>query len=317
MLDEQADSPAMRKLQAEILQDEVVKKVFSWQEPNGWLGNSFHSDTGAETGIRLLAEKGVERSHPVLVSALQVLEDNPTLAYGGIGLPGRVLDDSRFGGAHLIRACVAAYTGLEDRPFILEQVSNTIEVFKKAVQVQSVEDLYEIYRAKKVFRKGIYWPCIYHLRLLAFTHTWRTAENQSLVGEVLRKLVAFSPIPPILFRYRSQLVAPASFGMENFNPDMNTLGDNLWMVWFHRMEVVARLGVIAPIPELRSQVEALQDMLLAGDGLFTKPLSHNYFQRWSAYSGLMIEQDWKTAQRRVNDLTFRALLILHYASFLA
>lgn len=316
ILHESLDTPAMRSLQEEILQDGTVKTIFSWRQPNGWLGNSFHSETGAETAIRLLAEKGVERAHPVLSEALRALEENPTLCYGGIGLPGRVLDDSRLGGAYLIRTVVAAYAGLEERLFIQQEINNTLEVIRKAVQVQAVEDLYEIYRAKKVFRKEIYWPSIYHLRLLAFTQSWRTPENKALVAAMVSKLAAFSPIPPILFRYRSQLVAPASFAMDNFLPDLNTLGDNQWMLWFHRMEILARLGVIAEVPGLLSQAEVLKGVLAAGNGLFTKPLSHYYFQKWSAYCGLMLEQDWKSSQRRVFDLTFRSLLILHYAGLL-
>lgn len=32
-----------------------------------------------------------------------------------------------------------------------------------------------------------------------------------------------------------------------------------------------------------------------------------------AYTGLMLEPDWRDPQRRINDLTFRSLLILHYS----
>ena len=47
-------------LQREILKDFDVKKVFSWQKPNGYLGTRFHTanskmDEGAaEIGIQLL-----------------------------------------------------------------------------------------------------------------------------------------------------------------------------------------------------------------------------------------------------------------------
>jgi hypothetical protein len=313
ILHEPPETPAMRNLQEEILQDKIVRKILSWQQPNGWLGTSFHSETGAETAIRLLAEKGIERSYPVLAGALHALEENPSLCYGGIGLPGRALDESSLGGAYLIRAVTAAYAGLETHAFIQQEIQNTLGVIRKAVEVKTVEDLYEIYRAKKVYRKGVYWPSIYHLRLLAFTQTWRNPQNLALVTAMIQKLVDFSPIPPILFRYRSQLVAPASFGMDNFVPDLTSLGDNQWMVWFHRMEVLARLGVTRYVPGIFSQAEALEELLKESDGLFIKPLSHYYFQKWSAYSGLMLEQDWKSSQRRINDLTFRSLLILHYA----
>jgi len=44
-----------------------------------------------------------------------------------------------------------------------------------------------------------------------------------------------------------------------------------------------------------------------------KKLSHGYFQEWGANTGLGLAPDWRAAQRRINDLTFRSLLILQYA----
>jgi len=107
-------------------------------------------------------------------------------------------------------------------------------------------------------------------------------------------------------------MAPASFGMKDFNPTMTSMNSAQWMMWFHRMELLSRLGVVDAIPELRNQVNILQDMF-DDDGWFTSQINHDYFKRWGAYTGLMIEQDWKTAQRRIFDLTFRSLLIRHYS----
>ena len=122
-----------------------------------------------------------------------------------------------------------------------------------------------------------------------------------------------SPIPYLLLRYQSQLIAPAAFCMDDFNPDLAALDDAGWMSWFHRMELLARLGVIQRVPELERQVAALAELLESGAGLFTRPLRHAYFKKWGAYTGLMLENDWKDPQRRINDLTFRSILILHYA----
>ncbi len=63
-----------------------------------------------------------------------------------------------------------------------EQVLQALSVFKSVTQIESREDLYEPYRDKFVFRPGILWPCIYHLRLLAFTRRWRTPENRETDG---------------------------------------------------------------------------------------------------------------------------------------
>jgi hypothetical protein len=49
----------MVRLQKEILSDEWVKKVFSWQQADGWIGRDFHGENSMETGIRVLCEKGL------------------------------------------------------------------------------------------------------------------------------------------------------------------------------------------------------------------------------------------------------------------
>jgi hypothetical protein len=89
------------------------------------------------------------------------------------------------------------------------------------------------------------------------SQSWRTPEN--------RKMITASIQP----RHKSQLI-PLRLCMDEFTPDMNRLTDAEWMQWFHRMELLARLGVVAQIPELQKQTQTLADMLIAGQGVFKK-----------------------------------------------
>jgi hypothetical protein len=136
--------------------------------------------------------------------------------------------------------------------------------------------------------------------------------------ESIKRLIDLSPLPKIHVRHKSHLIAPASFCMNDFNPDMRALNDAQhrwdarWMMWFHRMELLARLGVVRSIPALTRQINILCETLAAGQGRFTRALSHVYFRKWGAYTGLMLERDWRDPQRRIYDLSFRSLLILHY-----
>lgn len=302
----------MLELQNQILQDTLVKKVFKWQQPDGWLGWDFHGAVSIETGIRILCEKGVLPQQPVLARTLRALEDYPDRLERGIGKPGKVLDEQGFGGSQMIRAAVFAYAGLEDKPFVKEQVEAALAGFKAVLGVNCINDLVEKYKGKLVFRPGVKWPGIYHLRLLAFTHHWRTTDNQRMVIAAVKKLVELSPLPDIHVRYKSQWIAPASFCMRDFKPDMNTLTNAQWMMWFHRMECLARMCIIHKIPELQQQLNILASMTNTGQNYFTKKLSHPYFTKWGAYTGLMLEPDWRAPIRRIHDLTFRCLLILHY-----
>jgi len=194
---------------------------------------------------------------------------------------------------------------------VKDQVQQALAVFRCSTQVESLKDIHEKYRGQLVFRRDVRWPGIYHLRLLAWTRNWRTPANQKMMAESIRTLVRLSPIPDIYVKYKTRIVAPASFCMHHFALHLNRLSDAEWMQWFHRMELLSRLGIIHQVPELEQQVRTLEHLLLENHGLFTKKLSHPYFQKWGAYTGLALEKDWRSARRRINDLTFRSLLILN------
>jgi hypothetical protein len=303
----------MRALQAQILQDEAVEAIFKRQQPDGWLGWAFHGYDSMEADLRLLCEKGVERDNPFLAKALHSLKNATDRLERGLGKVGYILDERGFGGAQMIRAVLFAYAGVENHPLVREQIPRALEAFEAVLSYESRDELIDEFRGKPVFRQSIPgWPGIYHLRLLALTSGWRTERNRSMVLEGIKRLIQFSPLP-LLVRHHSQLIAPASFCMSDLNAEMSRLDDSQWMLWFHRFELFARLGVVAGIPELRQQAAHLESILEAGGGMFTRKVNHAYFRKWGAYTGLALEKDWKASQRRENDLTFRSLLILHYS----
>ena len=307
-------SQEMRALQDRILQDPDVQEVLHWQQPDGWLGWNFHGTKSSEAGIRILCEKGVSLQHPALARALQALEEYPERLVRGIGRPGKILDAQGFGGALMIRAVVFAHAGLENKPFVQEQVDQALAGFKAVLEVDSITDIVETFKDRLVFRPGARWPGIYTLRLLAHTRKWRTAENQAMLVKALQRLVEISPIPAVYVRSGSQWIAPASFCMQDFNPDMESLDSVGWMMWFHRIECLARLGRIPAVPALKRQVNRLESLMMEGDGWFTRKLTHPYFTRWGAYTGLKLEPDWRHSNSRRYDLTFRSRLILHYGA---
>ena len=73
------------------------------------------------------------------------------------------------------------------------------------------------------------------------------------------------------------------------------------------------MGIVKEIPELKKQAEQLKDLLDEGDGFFIHNFKEEYFNGWSIYHGLALENDWK--QGREYDLTFRALLMLHLSGY--
>jgi hypothetical protein len=313
ILGELVTNDEMQALHGQILEDDAVRGILATQAADGWLGQRFHGYDSLEAGIRLLREKGVSSQYPALARALEALEADPDRATRDMGKVGKVLDERGLGGVSMIRATVFAYAGIEKTPQLQEQIQAALEGFRGVLKIKSKEETAEAYRKKMVFRPGIIWPSIYHLRLLAFTHAWRDRQNLGMLAEAIQRLVELSPLPQIYVLHKSQIIAPASFGMQDFNPVMESMKAEEWMMWFQRMELLARLGVVARIPELCRQLDTLGETLAIGDGWFTKPVNHAYFKKWGAYTGLMLERDWKNPQHRIFDLTFRSLLIRHYA----
>jgi hypothetical protein len=318
ILNQPPTTDEMLALQRQILEDRAVKEVLSWQQPDGWIAWNFHGYHSMEAGIRILCEKGLEASHPALAKACLALEKDNARLERGLGKVGAILDRMGFGGTQLIRAALFAQAGAEDEPgvqaCIQEQIRLALASFRAVLAINTLDDLAEEYKGRLVFRPGVQWPSIYHLRLLAWSHRWRSPQNQNTIAASIERMVRLSPLPEIKVRHPSQLIAPASFGMHDFKADLNTLDDAHWMMWFQRMELLARLGVIQWVPELKKQVADLGKILEASQGKFTKALSHEHFRKWGAYTGLMLEADWRDPQRRICDLTFRSLMILGFCN---
>jgi hypothetical protein len=112
-------------------------------------------------------------------------------------------------------------------------------------------------------------------------------------------------------------MAPASFAMLDFAAKLETLDNVGWLLWFTRMELLARVGVIPHVASLAEQARTLQELLQSHGGWFPFRLHAIGFRRWGAYGGLMLEQDWRSAARCAYDLAFRSWLILHYGGITA
>lgn len=301
-------------LQKIILDDQEVKKFISMQNKTGWINKDFHSEEGVETAGRVFFQKGLDKEYPTYKRMLNELEkrDN-SFDNGCLSRVGKVLDRKGFGGSELMRSVIFSYVGLENKLLVKKQVEKTLECFSYLTTIKSLNEITTKYKNKLVFTKRAKWPSIYHLRLLAYTKSWRNESNNNMIIKSIKKLIQFSPIPNINVLEKNQLISAASFCMNNFNPDLNKLKDNEWMMWFHRMELLSRIGVVNEIKELRQQVVTIINLLKENDELFIKKINHYYFRKWGSYTGLALEKDWRSPKRRICDLSFRCLLIIFYA----
>ncbi len=314
LLGEDISNPNMQSLQSKILSEEEILRIFSLKKEDGWLGGLFHGVDEPECSIRYLIEKGVEPSHPIIQEGLKaIINKGEDFDVGSMYRVGKPLDELHLGGSTLIKACVFAYTGNEHYDFVIEKIDEALDVFRYVCNVKKITDIYDIYNNKLVFKKGAIWPSIYHLRLLAYTTIWKNDNNKEMLVNAISNLSKLSPIPNIKLLYKSQIISPASIYMNNFNEDMNCLNAKEWMMWFHRTELISRLGIAFEIPSIKTQIEYVNKILSENNGLFTKKLRHFYFTKWTQYLGLALENDWRSDEKVINDLTFRCLLINLYS----
>lgn len=314
ILNEDISNASMKSLQAMILNEAEILRIFSLRKEDGWLGGWFHGVDEPECSIRYLIEKGVEPSHPIIQDALDALiKRGENFDEGSMYRVGKPLDELHLGGTKLIKACIFAYTGDEHYDFVIEKIEEALDVFRYICDVKNITDIYDIHKNKFVFKAGVIWPSIYHLRLLAYTRKWRNDANKEMLIKAISNLSTLSPIPSIKLLYKNQMIAPASIYMSNFNDDMKSMNAKEWMMWFHRTELISRLGIAFEVPPIKAQIEYVNKILNDNNGLFTKKLRHFYYTKWTQYLGLVLENDWKSDEKMINDLTFRCLLINSYS----
>ena len=76
------------------------------------------------------------------------------------------------------------------------------------------------------------------------------------------------------------------------------------------IEWFVRCGIVQYIPALQYAVNEILDSV-DGEGVCRVPVLE--VKGWGPYAGMQLEVDWKSKIRKYCDITFRALLILHYS----
>jgi len=78
------------------------------------------------------------------------------------------------------------------------------------------------------------------------------------------------------------------------------------------IEWLCRCGITLYIEKLQEEIEIIKSSINA-DGVCDANIDEGQLQGFSTYSGQQLEVDWKSKIRKACDITFRALLILHYS----
>lgn len=315
-----------KDLQAQILDEKILRLIAEKQLPNGWIGLGFHGGNknagqfdNQETGTKYMGEKGLHGSE-LLNRAMDafVTTELTDLCYE---TRGHYFSEFKIPacGQNTIRSACIARAGYSDVIDITPQINVALESFRRVTEVDSIFEVTRPWKQIRLFNENERWPCRYHIETLAFTDSWKTEENIKMLAASFKRLMR-TDRPEIIKTpvacWVGHAVGPLWYLNEGYSiasdamnqPDPN--GDHL--INFEKVEWLCRAGLYNHLPELREEVEFIRQSI-DENGVCNAPFYKNEFRGWGPYSGLQLETDWRTAKRRICDVTFRALLVLHYA----
>lgn len=329
--------------QTQILTEPNIKLCFASQLDNGWFGHGFHGTNkeagqfeNMETCTKYLGEKAIKKDTPELKRAMNAFSNIPLddLCYRTKGI---YYDEFKYAanGQNLIRCACIARTGYDDIIDITPQINLSVNSFKRVLETNSILDVSRPRKGKpcKSNPSGIYyvfndyekWPCRYHLDILAHTSSWKNSENVKIISEAVAKMMktdqpeligltanswvghclgTLGCFPSQGLAVKSSLLLPSPISdTKNNSPKYYNLE---YIEWF------ARCGIIPYVPKLQAAVDEIINSI-DENGICNLAIQDDAFKGWGPYGGMQLETDWKKNIRRQCDITFRALLILHYA----
>lgn len=317
-----------RTLQEQILQEKLIRFIGERQLENGWIGLGFHGSSknagqydNQETGTKYMGEKGLKGT-AILDRAMDAFATTKLTdpCYGSKGqywsefeIPAQ--------GPNLIRCACIARAHYDDVIDIAPQIRLSLESFERVTQVESIFDVSRPVKKGRLFNKNERWPCRYHLEILTFTaDRWKSDENISMLAEAFKRLLRTGRDEiihtPVSCWVGTHAVGPGWLLNEGYSVSGDGLNlhakDGVRRTNLEKVEWLSRCGLYGHLPQLKEEVEFILDNV-SQDGICSVAIYDGEFRGWSPYFGAQLETDWRTKLRRQCDITFRALLIAHYA----
>lgn len=216
-------------------------------------------------------------------------------------------------GPNITRCACIARAHYDDVINIEPQIGIALESFRRVTEVDSILDVSRPTKNFRLFNEYERWPCHYHLEILAFTDSWKNDDNISMLGKSFRQLMR-TDRPEIMNTkvacWVGHPVGPAMYYPEGFSISTDT--DAAHIIRLDKVEWMVRCGLYNHIPKLKEEVEYILNNV-DQNGICKLAVNEKEFRGWSPYFGLQLETDWKSKKRKLCDITFRALLILHYS----
>ena len=316
--DEPTDTDKMKKLQAEILNLPKVRKAFSIQREDGFIGNVIHGIYfyGFDSTLLLLKRYGVEISDPRLQKAKEFLIRWTDYEQDSFYKAGNAMDEHGRGGFRAILADQLVELGADETlPQIQSEISNALGAFKGALNYSSVDD----FTKKATFRgtpcryyiKGASFPAANHISLLEKTLSWRTDENLKTVKESYEhcKKIMKGYNDGVIYVNCGYFVGPFNYNW-NHEPRAVSMQDfnaePIEFAWF--MRGLSGAAKTYPVFEKDDPYFVQSLTKLIEDGNFADKVSDEQLRLFKKYSSL--QASWRKKENIAADLYFPVLLAL-------
>ena len=316
--DEPTDSDRMKKLQTEILNLPKVRKAFSVQREDGFIGNVIHGIYfyGFDSTVLLLKRHGVEISEPHLQKAKEFLIHWTDYEQDSFYKAGNAMDEHGRGGFRAILADLLVELGADEAlPQIQSEISNALSAFKGALNHNSTDDFSKkaTFRGKpcRYYIKGAAFPAANHISLLEKTLSWRTDENLKMVKESYEhcKKLMKGYDDGIIYVNCGYFVGPFNYNW-SYEPRPVSMqdfdADPIEFAWFMR----GLSGAAKTYPVFEKDNPYLVQSLtrLIEDGSFADKVSDEQLRLFKKYSSL--QASWRKKENIAADLYFPVLRAL-------
>ena len=313
--------------QEQIMSESTIQGIIAAQQPDGWIGNNYHNRgiyEGHVCALQHLIEKSVNKDTPFFAKAMEALVNTPATD----ARYGRGFDFCEFRypgmGAKLHHSSYIAAAGYDDVYDISPHIQLSFDSVKRIAEIDSVFDI--LHQKKRggqlrwVFNDYEKWPCDVHFQILAHTHSWRSEENIKTVAAAVNQMMQTDDPALVSFIPGSQVGClggcyPAQgmtvrTGLYPSPVLIDGADNNLYH--FKRIEIFARCGIIPYVPGLQKIVGEIAASFDNNGICRLEGVCERLF-RTGKYYGMQLETDWRSKIRKACDITFRALLILHYS----
>ena len=315
---EPVDTDRMKKLQADILNLPKVRKAFSIQREDGFIGNVIHGIYfyGFDSTVSLLKRYGVEISDPRLQKAKEFLIHWTDYEQDSFYKAGNAMDEHGRGGFRAILADQLVELGADEAlPQIQSEISNALSAFKGALSYTGTDD----FSKKATFRgtpcryyiKGAAFPAANHISLLEKTLSWRTDENLKMVKESYRhcKRIMKGYNDGVIYVNCGYFVGPFNYNW-NYEPRPVRMqdfdADPIEFAWF--MKGLSGATKTYPVFGEDNPYFAQSLTELIEDGKLVEKVSDEQLRLFKKYSSL--QASWRKKENIAADLYFPLLLAL-------